>query len=327
VAGVMDSLYYLFLIFCFLAVVLFLEGGYLAWHAHRGPKAKRIRERLQAVSTEWNVPEANLLKQRLLSRSPALQRLLLRAPHIDRLDQLLQQSGFPLLVAGFISYTIATATGTLLVALFLGLPLVFMLGCAAGGSLLPLFFILHAKRKRLEKIERQLPEVMELMSRALKAGHAFSGALQMVSSDGPEPAAREFRMTFDEVNFGVSIHDALMNLAARVPITDLRYFVIAVLIQRESGGNLAELLDKISALIRARFSLLGRIRVLSAEGRLSAWILSCLPFATALVMYFLNPEFLSILWTDAAGLMMVAAALTMMVIGIFAMSRIVKIRV
>lgn len=322
----MDSLYYLFLIFCFLAVVLFLEGGYLTWHALRGPKAKRIRERLQAVSTEWNAPEAILLKQRLLSKSPALQRLLLRAPHIDRLDRLLQQSGLPFLVGGFIGYTIAAAGCGLMAGAFVGLPLILMLACAAGGSLLPLFFILHAKRKRLEKIERQLPEAMELMSRALKAGHAFSGALQMVSSDGPEPVAGEFRATFDEVNFGVSVHNALLNLAARVPITDLRYFVIAVLIQRESGGNLAELLDKISALIRARLALLGRIRVLSAEGRLSAWILSCLPFATALVMYFLNPDFMSILWTDPAGLMMVATALGMMVTGIFAMSRIIKIR-
>jgi tight adherence protein B len=323
----MDSLYYLFLLFCFLAVVLFLEGGYLTWHAHKGPKAKRIRERLQAVSTEWNGPEAALLKQRLLSKSAALQRVLQRAPRIDSLDRLLQQAGFSLMVSHFIGYTTVAAGAGLAAGALLGLPFIFMLICAAVGSLLPLFLILKAKRKRLEKIERQLPEAMELMSRALKAGHAFSGAVQMVSSDGPEPIAGEFRLTFDEVNFGVSVHEALINLAARVPITDLRYFVIAVLIQRESGGNLAELLDKISALIRARLALLGRIRVLSAEGRLSAWILSCLPFGTALMIYLVNPEFLSVLWTDPAGLMMVGTALGMMGSGIFVMSRIVKIRV
>ena len=134
-------------------------------------------------------------------------------------------------------------------------------------------------------------------------------------------------MVFDEINFGVSMQHALMNLAVRVPITDLRYFVIAVLIQRESGGNLAELLEKISELIRARLTLLGKVRVLSAEGRFSAWILSCLPFVMALVLNVVNPGFMSVLWTDPAGTTIIGTALGMMVIGIFAMSRIVKIRV
>jgi tight adherence protein B len=149
----------------------------------------------------------------------------------------------------------------------------------------------------------------------------------MASADGPEPTAGEFRLTFDEINFGVSAQDALASLGVRVPITDLRYFIVAVLIQRESGGNLAELLDKISGLIRARLALLGKIRVLSAEGRLSAWILSCLPFAAAIMVNLVNPGFMSLLWTDPAGIMMVGIALGVMVIGIFIMSRIIKIRV
>lgn len=323
----MDSHYYLFLIFCFLAVVLFLEGGYLAWYAHRGPEAKRIRERLQSVSAGWSGAETALLKQRLMSNSPGMERVLLRIPGIRSLDRLLHQSGMSLMVTHFLSYTVMAAIGGIAIAAFLGLPFIVVLLCGAAGSALPLFFVLGAKRRRLEKIERQLPEAMELMARALKAGHAFSGALQMVSTDGPEPAAGEFRLTFDEINFGVSVQDALMNFSIRVPLTDLRYFVIAVLIQRESGGNLGELLDKISGLIRARFTLLGRIRVLSAEGRLSAWILSCLPFATGLMINVANPGFLDILWTDPAGLILVGIAVVMMLTGIFAMSRIVNIRV
>jgi tight adherence protein B len=323
----MDSLYYLFLIFFFLAVVLFLEGLYLAWNAYRGPEAKRIQERLQAVSAGWAGAETALLKQRLLSNSPALERFLLQVPRIHGLDRLLQQSGMSLMVIHFLGYTAITATGGMASAALLGLPFIATLFCAVVGSTLPLLFVLSAKRKRLTKIEYQLPEAIDLMARALKAGHAFSGALQMVSTDGPEPTAAEFRLTFDEINFGVSVQDALMNLATRVPITDLRYFVIAVLIQRESGGNLAELLEKISGLIRARLELLGRIRVLSAEGRMSAWILSSLPFATALMINFVNPGFLTVLWTDPAGLMMVGVALTLMARGVFAMSRIIKIRV
>lgn len=322
-----SSPYYLFLIFLFLAVVLFLEGAYLAWNVHRGPEARRIRERLQAATLHWDGTGTKLLKQRLLSNSPSLERFLLRFSYVRALDRLLQQSGKSVMVAHFLAYTALAAVGGMASATLLEMPLIMTLLCAAVGSVLPFFFVLSVKRKRLKKIEHQLPEAIDFMARALKAGHAFSGALQMVSIDGPEPAATEFRMAFDEINYGVSVQDALMGLAARIPITDMRYFVIAVLIQRESGGNLAELLDKISGLIRARLTLLGRIRVLSAEGRLSAWILSSLPFATALMLHFVNPDFLEVLWTDSAGIMMVGIALGMMVLGIFIMSHIVRIRV
>ncbi len=201
----MDTLYYLFLVLCFLAVVLLLEGGYLAWHAHRGPEAKRIQERLQAVSAGWGDAETGLMKQRLLSSSPALQRFLLQIPRIHSLDRLLQQSGMSLMVTQFLGYTAMATLGGMASAALLGLPSTVTLLCGAGGGALPLFFTLSAKRKRLEKIEQQLPEVIDLMGRALKAGHAFSGALQMAATDGPEPAASEFRLTFDEFNFGVSV--------------------------------------------------------------------------------------------------------------------------
>ncbi len=324
----MDYLYYLFIAFAFLAVVLLLEGGYLTWRSSQGPEAKRIKKRLQQVSAGWkDTASASLLKQRLLSESPPLQRLLLQFPRIHSLDQLLLQSGMPLMVTQFLSYSAMTGIGAMAMAALLGWPFLIMLLCAAGGALIPYFFVVRAKKERLKTIEQQLPETIDLMSRALKAGHAFPGALQMAATEGVEPSASEFRLVFDEVNFGVPMQNALMNLATRVPITDLRYFVIAVLIQRESGGNLAELLDKISGLIRARLTLLGRIRVLSAEGRLSAWILSCLPFAAALVINIVNPGFLSVLWTDPAGLKLVGTAVVMMIIGIYVMSRIIKIRV
>jgi len=165
------------------------------------------------------------------------------------------------------------------------------------------------------------------MGRAMLAGHAFPSALKMVGDEMPEPVAGEFRIVFDEVNYGISVQDALTNLATRVPSTDLRYFVISVLIQRETGGNLAELLANISALIRARLKLLGAVRVLSAEGRLSAWILTILPFVLAAVINFVNPNFLSLLWTDPVGKKMVGFMLAIMVLGIFWMWRVIKIRV
>ena len=162
---------------------------------------------------------------------------------------------------------------------------------------------------------------------ALRAGHAFSSALKMVGDEMPEPVAGEFRITFDELNYGISLQDALQNMATRAPSDDLRYFVIAVLIQRETGGNLTELLDSISALIRARLKLMGTINVLSAEGRLSAWILGLLPFVLAVILNIINPKFMSVLWTDPLGLKLVWVMLVMMVIGIFWMRRVIRIHV
>ncbi|HND36914.1 MAG TPA: type II secretion system F family protein, partial [Nitrosomonas sp.] len=255
------------------------------------------------------------------------QKWLLKLPRVHAVDRLLLQSGMAIMVMPFLGYSLLTGLGGMALAAILGFSFAVILLSMVVGCLIPYFFVLRARHKRLITIEQQLPEIIDLMSRALKAGHAFTGALQMAATEGTEPAASEFRLVFDEINFGVPIQNALMNLANRVPITDLSYFVIAVLIQRESGGNLAELLDKISNLIRSRLNLLGRIRVLSAEGRLSAWILSCIPFVMALILNILNPGFMSILWTDPVGPTIIAIALVMMVVGIYAMSRIIKIHV
>ncbi|MBK7352504.1 MAG: type II secretion system F family protein [Nitrosomonas sp.] len=324
----MDYLYYLYVVLAFLAVVLFLEGAYFIWRSYQGAEAKRIQKRLQEIAAGWNdTANASLVRQRLLSDSPSLQKWLLKLPRVHILDRFLLQSGMSIMVMQFLGYSLLTGFGGMALAALLGFSPAVILLSIVVGSLVPYFFMLRAKHKRLNTIEQQLPEIIDLMSRALKAGHAFTGALQMAATEGTEPAAGEFRLVFDEINFGVPIQNALMNLANRVPITDLSYFVIAVLIQRESGGNLAELLDKISNLIRARLNLLGRIRVLSAEGKLSAWILSCIPFVMALILNILNPGFMSILWTDPVGPTIIAIALVMMVVGIYAMSRIIKIHV
>jgi len=324
----MDYLYFLFILLAFIAIVLFLEGAYFLWNAHKGPEAARIEKRLQAISAGSRTSrETNLIKQRLLSDSPVLERLLLQVPRIHSLDRLLIQSGLQLSVAGFLGYNIMAVLGGLSIAVLMNLSGLMTLACTALLGSIPVLLILSARRKRIAKIEQQLPDAIDLMARALKAGHAFSGALQMVAEEGPEPIAEEFSVTFDEINYGIALQEALMSLSLRIPITDLRYFVIAVLIQRESGGNLSELLENISSLIRARLKLLGTIRVLSAEGRLSAWILSCLPFALAAVINLVNPGFLSVLFTDSIGPTLIGGALTMMVVGIFIMSRIIKIRV
>lgn len=323
----MDNLYYLFVVLGFLAVVLFLEGAYLAWNAYRGPEAKRIERRLRALSAGGDGKGPSLLKQRMLAQTPAVDRMLLQIPRIHQLDRLLLQSGRQLSVAVFLGLTLLATVAGLVLAMLIGLPIfaVIIIGVAAGG--LPLFFVLSAKRKRMLLIEQQLPDALDLMARAMLAGHAFQSGLKMVGEEVPEPVAGEFRIVFDEINYGIPMQDALTNLATRVPSTDLRYFVISVLIQRETGGNLAELLGNISALIRARMKLLGAVRVLSAEGRLSAWILTILPFALAGVISLVNPQFLSVLWTDPVGPKIVGGALVIMILGIFWMRRVINIRV
>lgn len=324
----MDNLLLVFAIVGFLAIVLLVEGAYLLWNSTRGAEAKRMRERLQVLSAGDKLSaESLVVKQRLLSDSPVFERLLLQMPRVHSLDRLLLQAGQKRTVAGFLALAGGFGLAGLMAWMLLDLPLWTLPVCALGAGVVPFARLLSTRRRRLRTLERQLPEALDLMSRALRAGHAFPSALQMVGDEGPEPISGEFRTTFDEVNYGVPMHDALANLAARVPVTDLRFFVIAVAIQRETGGNLTELLDKLAALMRARFKLLGTIRVLSAEGRLSAWILSALPFAVAGLVNLINPKFMSILWTDPAGLVAASIGLTMMLIGIVVLWRMVKIRV
>jgi tight adherence protein B len=324
-----DYLYYAFVILSFVAAVLFIEGAYLTWNSYKGPESKRIVRRLRSMSagSDDNAQASSILKQRLLSEVPAMERLLLQIPRIHQIDRLLQQSGLNWSVAFLMGTSALTGMGVFMVAaMFNQLPTICLI-LGVASSTLPSIYAVRARHTRLLKMEQQLPEALDLIGRALRAGHALQNGLKMVGEEMAEPISGEFRITSDEVNFGVAIQDALINLTTRVPSTDLRYFVIAVLIQRETGGNLTELLDNISAIIRGRLKLLGAVRVLSAEGRMSAWILSILPFALAGVINLLNPDFLAPLWGDPMGLKMMGGAGVMMTLGIFWMWRIIKIRV
>ncbi len=323
----MNYLYYLFVVLGFLAVVLFLEGLYLAWNAYKGPEARRIERRLQAMSAGGSYKAASLVKQRLLAKTKGMERVLLKVPRIHQLDRLLVQAGLGLSVASFISVTLLAIVCGFVLAWLVNFPSLVVIIISLAAGFIPLVYAQAAKHKRMRVIEQQLPDALDFMARAMLAGHAFPSALQMVGTEMPEPIAAEFRIVFDEINYGISTQEALGNLAIRVPSTDLRYFVIAVLIQRETGGNLAELLGNISNLVRARLKLLGTVRVLSAEGKMSGWVLTLLPFALGTVLQIVNPNFLNVLWTDPLGIKMAGFALIMMLIGIVVMWRITKIRV
>jgi len=313
----------------FVTVLLMLEGLYMLWRSYKGPEARKIEKRLQAFSAAVDrTPQAHLAKERMLSEVPWMQRLLLTLPRAHRLDRFILQAGLDwtvssflliscvLGVLGFFSVTVMVHQ-SLLVALVVG-------GCLA---VLPLLYLQRQRSRRLTRMEKQLPEALDLVTRALRAGHSFASGVQMIGDEMAEPIAGEFRMVADEVNFGVSLQQALTNLSERVPLTDLRYFVVAVLIQRDSGGNLTEVLGNLSKLIRDRLKLLARVRVLSSEGRLSAWILGLMPFALAALMNIFNPEFMAPLWTDPIGQIVLKYMLGLMLVGIVLLRKIAKIRV
>ena len=312
----------------FVAVLLVLEAGRMLWKQYKSPEAKRLERRLRALSAahDRSAP-TKLVKERALSDIPRLQRALQRTPRAYQLDRMLVQSGLDWTVSGLLLGCAMLWVLGALVVVILGQPLVLAILAGAALGLLPLLYLQRQRRLRLALMERQLPEALDLMTRALRAGHAFSSGLQMAGDELAEPIAGELRLVHDEINYGTSLPQALVNLSERVPITDLRYFVVAVLIQRESGGNLTEMLVNLSRLIRERLKLHDRVRVLSAEGRMSAWILGLMPFGLAALLNLLNPEFMSALWTDPIGITILKWLAALMVIGILMLHRIVRIRV
>ncbi|MDB5884518.1 MAG: Pilus assembly protein TadB [Polaromonas sp.] len=324
----MSMSFALFIILGFVAVVLLLEGVYVYWNDTKSPEVRRVEQRLRAMSAGGHVEgDGKLFKQRMLSHTPALQQLLLRMPRAGQLDRLLQQAGKSTTVSHLLMVCLLLTLGGLIAGLLLRWSWPVTLLVSTGLAALPFMQLLRSRTRRLHQIEAQLPEAMDLISRALRAGHAFAPALAMVGTEAQEPIAGEFKITSDEIGFGISIDNALNNLATRIPSPDMRYFVMAVIIQRETGGNLAELLGKLSELVRERFKLFAKVRVLAAEGKLSAWILTGLPFCVAGAIQVMNPEYLSVLFTDAVGLKMVMGALGLMAMGIFVMWRIIDIKV
>jgi len=324
----MDSKLILFGVLIFAAVGLLVAGIYMGWQTTKSPEAERVARRLRnAIGDNGSELAVSITKERVYSRAPELQRLLVRLPGIARLDRLLLQTGRGWTVARLCGIMLGTALAGLVASSFLGLPWFGSLGLTVLGAVLPLFEAAHAKSSRIIRIEHSLPDALDMMNRAMRAGHAFPSTLKMVSEEIPDPLGGEFRAVFDEVNFGVSMSDALTNLAQRVPSTDLRYFVIAVLIQRETGGNLTDLLGSISTIIRDRLKLLGQVRVMTAEGRMSAWVLGLLPFGVGATVAVTNPGFLDTLFTDPIGRQMITTAAIMMVVAVLIIRRLTKIRV
>lgn len=312
----------------FVSLILVIEGIYLTYTTGLKSEQKKARKRLRTLSVITSKNEdIDILRKRLLSDITWFNELLFKISHLRIVDRLLEQANAKHSLGRYIFLTILFASCGY-IAGFLFIKNFLLRVCIAVflGSL-PFLKVYSARKQRMLKFERQLPDALDLIVRALKAGHAFSGGVKMVADEFEDPIGTEFEKVLDEINFGVGVPDALVNLINRVACPDLKFFVVSVIIQRETGGNLAEILSKISYLIRERFKLNGRVKVLSAEGKLSAYILVALPFLMAFYLLLVNPDYLKLLFTDPIGRTMVLSAVIMMVAGIFFMKRIVAIKV
>jgi tight adherence protein B len=243
------------------------------------------------------------------------------------LSSWLEQTGTKVSVSSLVILAIASALIVgFLATVITRMSLAMIVGGIIGAAIPPL--ILNIKRtRRMRRFEETFPEALDLMARALKAGHAFATGLKMVADEMDEPVGPEFRKTFDEQNFGLPMKDALQNLTERVPLIDVRFFATAVLIQRETGGNLAEILENLAHVVRERFKILRQVRVYTAHGRLTGWVLLALPAFLAVALAFINPDHMQVLFRERMGQMMLIGAGVMQTIGYFWIKQVIKIEV
>lgn len=308
----------------FLTLVLLIEAVYLGIRVVHNPEQRKTRERLRRFAEGDSL---NILRRNELSEVPWFNRMLMGIGRLRNLDLVLKQADIQYPLGFFILFALLVASiafwvGRLLSGdIWSGL----IIGGVAGA--IPFMYIFRKRTQRMNRFQAQLPDSLEMMGRALKAGHAFSGALKMVADEFDDPMGLELSKVVSEINFGISLPEALKNLTDRVDCPDLRYFVTSVLVQRETGGNLTEILDKIAHLIRERVKLHGKIRVLAAEGKFSAYILIGLPFFIAGAVYIMSPEYLRPLFTDPMGKKLVAVAIVMMLLGIFIIRKLTQIKV
>jgi tight adherence protein B len=293
---------------------------------------RRLESRLLEVSQAPQEPSAPakaraLIKQQQEGPIPGLDRLIGGTSRGSTLGRWIEQSGVRTTVSSVLLMACGAAVA---VALLMTSVVRAPWGAPAGalaGFAMP-FAVLKFKRgRRLRKYEEAFPEALDLIARALKAGHAFATGLKMVADEMHEPVGPEFRKTFDEQNFGLPLKDALDNLTQRVPLIDTRFFATAVLIQRETGGNLSEILENLAHVVRERFKILRQVRVYTAHGRMTGYVLLALPAFLGVVLSFINPEHMNLLFRERTGQMLLMTALVMQTVGYFWIRQVVKIEV
>jgi tight adherence protein B len=319
---------WLFVTLVFFAVFLLMQGTVVPVFGEGRRMRKRIEARLKVVSTSAHQPEvATLLREKYLAQLSPLEQALESLPLMRVLAQSIEQSGrttpaYRVVLLALVLATSAAAFAWFTTRLWQAAALAAIAGFAA-----PFVKIGHDRGQRLGKLEEQMPEAIDVMKRALKAGHPFSQTLQLVAEDMDDPIAREFGQAFAEVSYGSDVRRAMLGLLERVPSVTVMSLVTAVLVQKETGGNLAEILDRISGVIRGRFRFYRRVRTLSAEGRLSAWILALVPLVLFVVIWVSTPDYLPRLLDDPNGYTLVFGAVGLATVGILWIRRIIRLEV
>jgi|SRR5208283_1229076 len=296
----------------------------------RNARARLIRDRLATVQ---KAPERDpnqelaLLRDEQLSKIPALDTLLRRSARVSAIQDALLQAGMKFRAGNFLLLCLLCGAGCGLAAVLWSKNPAIGWAAIIIGSFLPYSFVSYRRQKRFEKFEELFPEAIDTLARAVRAGHAFTTALEMIANEVAEPLASEFRQLYEEQKFGMPVRDALMNLTERVPLVDVKFFVTAVMLQRETGGNLAEILDNLSYVIRERFKIQRQVKVHTAQGRLTMAMLMAMPPVVVAILLLFSPEFVKPLFNDPIGHALLVASVALQTIGYFVIRKIIKIQV
>lgn len=296
----------------------------------RNARARLLKERLtQERKAPERAPEDELalLRDEQLSEIPVFDSLLRRSTRISQLQEMLAQGGLNLRAGKFLSLSVLASVAAGLIAYIVSNRAEVGAVALLIGFVLPYSYAAVKRNQRFSKFEELFPEAIDTLARAVRAGHAFTTALELITNEVAEPVAGEFRQLFEEQKFGMPVRDALMNLTERIPLVDVKFFVTAVMLQRETGGNLAEILDNLSYVIRERFKIQRQVRVYTAQGRLTMALLMGMPPIIVTVMLFVEPSFIRPLFADPIGHILLVAGIALQTVGYFVIRKIIRIQV
>lgn len=316
--------------FVFITCLFLTYALYLVTSRSSDKKRALLNERLaEAIRSSVNSSDMDvqLAREELLSEIPWLNRSLLKLALPARIKRTIDQADLNITVVRLVLFSLTAGVLAFLAVSMVSTSYLLMGLCGVIAAVLPYSHVLAKRKKRMNKFLRLLPDALDLMSRGLTAGHAFTESLHMVATEMPEPISSEFRKTYEEQNLGLSLKLALENMVQRMPMLDLRMCVTAILIQRETGGNLSELLEKVAYTIRERFRILEDLKTLTLSSRWSAWLLCALPIFLALYISVMNPGYMDVLWRDPRGHKLIAVAVTMQILGMLMVQRIMKIKI
>jgi tight adherence protein B len=317
----------------FLVMTAAIVGGWVtAMHLPEFLAGRRMQQRLRDVSATPDVPgdgepEATVVKQKVEGSLPGVERLVAGTRLGSGLAKLIEQSGVRTTPGAIAIISVATAVVLAVLTMMFVRQAIAPVVAGLVGVMVPTLFLRQRRSSRLKKFEEQFPEALDLLSRAIRAGHAFQTAMSMVASELKEPVGPEFKKTFEQQNFGLPLRDALNELAQRVAILDVRFFVTAVLIQRESGGNLSEILSNLAHVVRERFKIRRQVRVHTAHGRFTGYVLLALPGALCVALSFINPDHMHLLFNEHMGQMLLLGAMVMQTVGFIWIRQVIKIEV